>query len=50
MDQNELRLDRLSQIGGDTGLRIQRRNATWFPLHAHEYYELEVIMDGSGRQ
>ena len=50
MDQNELRLDRLSQIGGDTGLRIQRRSAAWFPLHAHDYYELEIILEGSGQQ
>ena len=50
MEQKELRLDKLTQIGGDRGLRIHYRPAYPFPLHAHEYYELEFIMEGTGKQ
>lgn len=43
------RLDKASQIGS-TGLRIQRRQAVSFPLHAHNYFEIEIVLQGSGTQ
>lgn len=43
------RLDKASQIGS-TGLRIQRRQAVSFPLHAHDYFEIEIVLRGSGTQ
>lgn len=50
MEKEELRLDKLTQIGADKGLRVRYRPAYPFPLHAHEYYELEFIMEGTGKQ
>lgn len=50
MEKQELRLDRKSQLGSGRGLRIERRTAARFPLHAHDYYELEVILEGTGWQ
>lgn len=50
MEYQELRLDRVSQIGTDRAIKVQKRQAKFFPLHAHEYYELEIILEGSGQQ
>lgn len=50
MSDNELRLDKVSQIGTNSNLRIQQRMAESFPLHAHNYYEIEIVLEGTGWQ
>lgn len=30
-------------------LRLEKRTATSFPLHSHEYFEIEVVVKGSGK-
>lgn len=46
----ERRLDKKSFILQTPHLEIRRRPTQSFPLHAHEYYELEVILEGEGEQ
>ncbi|MBQ8895061.1 MAG: helix-turn-helix domain-containing protein [Clostridia bacterium] len=42
------RLDRETHIGKNRHLRVERRKASSFPLHAHEYYEMEIVLSGQG--
>lgn len=50
MEKRELRLDRLREIGTDTGLRVLWREGGSYPLHAHNYFELEIVLGGRGVQ
>lgn len=42
------RLDRETYIGQNRHFRIERRKAHSFPLHAHDYYEIEIVLSGGG--
>lgn len=50
MNNKEMRLDRSTYIGKDKHLAIRKRYSKNFPLHAHEYFEVEIILDGIGYQ
>lgn len=42
------RLDRETHIGKGRQWKVIRRKADSYPLHAHEYYEIEIILSGRG--
>lgn len=42
------RLDRETYIGKNKHLLIKRRKASSFPLHAHDYFEIEIVLSGRG--
>lgn len=42
------RLTKAMHIDPDDHISVERRSSASFLLHAHEYYELEVIESGSG--
>lgn len=42
------RLAKAMDIDPDYHISVERRSLAAFLLHAHEYYELEVIESGSG--
>ena len=42
------RLDRDTYIGKGRHLRAERKRADSFPLHAHDYYEMEIVLSGRG--
>ena len=42
------RLTKALHIDPEDHISVERRASSSFPLHAHEYYELEVIESGSG--
>ncbi len=42
------RLKKEEYIGTGKHLNVVRRNAKDFPLHAHDYFELEIILEGCG--
>jgi len=44
----ERRLLRSDNIDIDRNIRIDCREAHSFQLHAHEYFELEIVLEGSG--
>ena len=46
----ERQLDKKSFILQTPHLEIRRRPSQSYPLHAHEYYELEVILESEGEQ
>ena len=50
MNNKELRLESSIHIGTDKHLAIKKRYSKTFPLHAHEYFEVEIILDGIGYQ
>lgn len=50
MKQTEQRLSKATYIGKDKHLCIRRRQANSFPLHAHDYFEIEIVLDGKGWQ
>ena len=37
-------------VGEDRALRVLKRRANGVSLHAHEYFELEIILEGNGKQ
>lgn len=48
MKQTEKRLDKSTHIGKDKHFKIRKRFSKTFPLHAHEYFEVEIILEGEG--
>jgi len=42
------RLHGLQYIGNGSGLRAQERSAGQMPLHSHDYFELEILLEGTG--
>jgi AraC-like DNA-binding protein len=48
MKKTEKRLDKNTYIGKDKHLSIRRRYSWTFPLHAHEYFEVEIVLEGNG--
>ena len=50
LKNKELRLESSIYIGTDKHLAIKKRYSKTFPLHAHEYFEVEIILDGIGYQ
>lgn len=50
MERRDLRLYRDEYLGKDAHIRVQQRQASSFPLHSHEYFELEIVLEGSGTQ
>ncbi len=50
MNNKEIRLESSAYIGKDKHIAIKKRYAKTFPLHAHEYFEVEIILDGIGYQ
>ncbi len=50
MKNKEMRLESSVHIGKDKHLAIKKRYSKTFPLHAHEYFEVEIILDGIGYQ
>ncbi len=50
MKNKELRLESSIHIGENKHLAIKKRYSRTFPLHAHEYFEVEIILDGIGYQ
>lgn len=50
MKNKEPRLDKNTHIGKDKHLSVKKRYSQTFPLHAHDYFEVEIILDGKGVQ
>ena len=50
MDKKELRLESSTHIGDGKHLAIRKRYSKTFPLHAHEYFEVEITLEGKGCQ
>ena len=50
MGRLETRLDRDVHIGKGRHLSIDKRYAKEFPLHAHDYFEVEIVLSGHGVQ
>ena len=45
----ESRLQGIQYIGRDTHLLAQKRRCTGMPLHSHDYFELEILLEGDGQ-
>ena len=50
MNKKEPRLDKNTHIGKDKHLSVKKRYSVTFPLHAHDYFEVEIILEGKGTQ
>lgn len=50
MKKKEPRLDKNTHIGKDKHLSVKKRYSQTFPLHAHDYFEVEIILSGKGVQ
>ena len=50
MAHTETRLGRDVHIGKGRHLSIDKRYAKEFPLHAHDYFEVEIVLDGRATQ
>ena len=50
MEKKDLRLHRDQYLGKDMHVRVEQRSASTFPLHSHEYFEIEIVLEGRGRQ
>lgn len=50
MNKKEPRLDKNTHIGKDKHLCVKKRYSKSFPLHAHDYFEVEIILSGKGSQ
>ena len=48
MPQTKTRLRGIQYIGKDVQLLAQERQSTGMLLHSHDYFELEIIMEGRG--
>ncbi len=46
---SEPRLDKNEYIGVNKHIKVLHRNTASFPLHAHDYFEIEVVLDGIGK-
>ncbi|MBQ8388507.1 MAG: helix-turn-helix domain-containing protein [Clostridia bacterium] len=44
------RLEGSKSIGGGRHIRVDRRIPLSFPLHSHDYFEIEIVLRGGGRQ
>lgn len=49
MSQTETRLHGLQYIGKDVHLLAQERRSASIPLHSHDYFELEILLEGHGQ-
>ncbi len=45
----EPRLDKNEYIGVNKHIRVLHRNTASFPLHGHDYFEIEIVLDGLGK-
>ena len=50
MKRTEMRLTKTTHLGKNKHLSVKNRTSESFPLHAHEYFELEIILSGNGSQ
>ncbi|MBQ9131184.1 MAG: helix-turn-helix domain-containing protein [Clostridia bacterium] len=50
MEGRDLRLYRDEYLGRGAHIRAELREASSFPLHSHEYFEMEIVLEGSGTQ
>lgn len=46
----ENRLEKSKYIGQNRHLVIRKRYSRSFPLHAHDYFEVELVLSGEGKQ
>ena len=47
---NKLRLQRKTQLRGEGHIFVGHRSVLSFPLHTHDYFEIEIITSGQGKQ
>lgn len=50
MPNLERRLEKEKYIGKNKHISVNKRYAQCFPLHAHDYFEVEVVLSGEGLQ
>ena len=50
MDQNFKRLSKRDYLKEGRHIRAERRRANSFPLHSHDYFEIEIVLGGRGVQ
>ena len=50
MVELERRLKKEKHIGQNKHISVNKRYAQCFPLHAHDYFEIEIVLEGSGIQ
>lgn len=50
MQKSHMRFARASFIGAERHLSVHRRPLSDTALHAHDYFEIEIILEGDGRQ
>jgi len=50
MKQSDLRLHRNQYLGDGSHIRVERRTSRTFPLHSHEFFEMEIVLEGGGTQ
>ena len=50
MEKENLRLHRDQYVGRDMHIRVEQREADSFPMHSHEFFEIEIVLDGEGVQ
>lgn len=48
MSQSRTRLHKLQYIGKGIPLLAEEHTATEMPLHSHDYFELEILLEGTG--
>ena len=49
MSQSETRLHGIQYIGKDAHLLAEERQSNGMILHSHDYFELEILLEGNGR-
>ena len=50
MDQIFKRLSKRDYLKEGRHIRAERRRANSFPLHSHDYFEIEIVLGGRGVQ
>lgn len=50
MAELERRLKKEKYIGEKKHISVNKRYAQCFPLHAHDYFEVEIVLEGDGTQ
>lgn len=50
MAELERRLEKEKYIGKNKHISVNKRYAQRFPLHAHDYFEVEIVLEGDGIQ
>ncbi len=50
MSELERRLEKEKYIGKNKHISVNKRYAQCFPLHAHNFFEVEIVLDGEGIQ